>query len=232
MSRRSLRELLRSDLEHFGFKRTVYDLTVRTVNRLMLLKIFQGIWIDQVHADFLELEPGFRAEFLAAERLRAFAQDPETELSDEFLDAALAKGDRCYAILEGENNLAAYGWYSNQPTEASDGLEVVFSPDYMYMYKGYTHPKYRGRRLHAIGMNRALRDFREQGYLGLVSYVESNNFSSLKSCYRMGYNDIGRVLVTRFVGRPLTMTGRGCRQYGFEFRPLAKDGKPAPVEAN
>jgi hypothetical protein len=226
MTRKSLRALIKSDLEHFGLVRTVYDLALRTVNRVALLKIFKGVRIDVVHPDFLELEPGFRAEFLGESLLREFARNPQCELPDEFLDAALAKGDECYAILDGPT-LAAYGWYSNQPTEASDGLEIVFSSDFMYMYKGFTHPKYRGRRLHAIGMNRALREYLARGFRGLVSYVESNNFSSLKSCYRIGYQDIGRVLAVRLAGRPMTVAGRGCRPYGFGFRPLPKDGTSA-----
>jgi hypothetical protein len=86
------------------------------------------------------------------------------------------------------------------------------------MYKGYTHPKYRGRRLHAIGMTRALQAYQERAYKGLISYVESNNYSSLKSVYRMGYVDFGRIYVARIFGRYYLWATPGCRAFGFELR--------------
>lgn len=41
-------------------------------------------------------------------------------------------------------------------------------------------------RLHGVGMSMALRHYLARGFKGLVSYVESTNFASLKSCSRMG----------------------------------------------
>src|SRR5699024_6299583 len=120
-------------------------------------------------------------------RLWQLARDPENALDASFLNEALAKGDRCYAILDGER-LAAYGWYSRQPTRIDPPeLLLGFDAGYVYMYKGLTRHEYRGQRLHAIGMNRALQHYLEQGAKGLVSYVESTNVDSLKSCFRLGY---------------------------------------------
>jgi hypothetical protein len=87
------------------------------------------------------------------------------------------------------------------------------------MYKGFTHPQYRGQRLHAVGMNLALREYLNRGYRGLVSYVESNNFSSLKSVYRLGYRDIGSIAVWKAFGRPVMVRSRECRKFGLCFQP-------------
>jgi len=58
--------------------------------------------------------------------------------------------------------------------------------NYVYMYKAFTVERYRGQRLHAIGVTQSLVRFGSMGYRGLLCYVESNNFDSLKSSYRMG----------------------------------------------
>jgi hypothetical protein len=46
---------------------------------------------------------------------------------------------------------------------------LEFDKAYMYMYKGYTHPNYRGQRLHAIRMTWALLACLERGFTGLIS---------------------------------------------------------------
>jgi hypothetical protein len=106
-----------------------------------------------------------------ASELREEARDPRTELSNSFLDEALRRSDQCYAIRDGRV-LAAYGWYAfgSTPVGLSD-LVLNYHPQYVYMYKGFTDTRYRGQRLHAIGMSRALAHYLSSGYQGLVSYV-------------------------------------------------------------
>jgi L-amino acid N-acyltransferase YncA len=88
------------------------------------------------------------------------------------------------------------------------------------MFKGYTVPAHRGKRLHAVGMCRALRDFAQAGGRGLVSYVASNNFASLKSTARMGYRLFGDVYLVRAAGRSFAYASPGCRAYGFKAEAL------------
>jgi hypothetical protein len=48
-----------------------------------------------------------------------------------------------------------------------------------------------------------------------VSYVESINFDSLKSCFRMGYSVFGTVYVVKVFGRYLSFSTPGCSKYDF-----------------
>lgn len=138
-------------------------------------------------------------------------------MSETFLRQAFAKGDECYGFLDG-SVLAAYGWYSTKPTDIdAPGMVLHFDDRYIYMYKGFTHVKYRGQRLHAIGMTQTLEAYLASGYKGILSYVEWNNFSSLKSCYRMGYSDFGNVYLTRLFGHYLTHSDRGSMNYGLHL---------------
>ena len=206
---------IRSSFTTFGVANTLQDVALRAANRVVLFKILKGVTIDRVDQAFLECPEPYRPMFLAEDQLRQFSKDPANEIPADFLDEALAKGDECYGFVAGET-LAAYGWYTRKPTRLElPGLALHFSDQYVYMYKGFTHPLHRGRRLHAIGMTRALESYLARGLKGLVSYVESNNFASLRSCFRMGYVQFGTVYVLRIFGLTLTHASAGCGPYRF-----------------
>jgi hypothetical protein len=213
----NLVQKLRRKLERYGLWRTLYAIALKALNAVFVLKILRGVHVERPDASFLSCPENYSAGFLTARELREYARDPQTELSDAFLDEALMRGDQCYAIRDGQV-LAAYGWYSfgNTPIGLSD-LVVSFNPQYVYMYKGFTDTRYRGQRLHGIGMSRALAHYLSSGYKGLVSYVEADNFDSLKSCFRMGYGVFGSIYVTRIFGRYVTFSSPGCKRFRFRL---------------
>jgi hypothetical protein len=205
------------NIKQFGALNAIEDVALRALNLGIFFKILKGVKIDAVHPEFLKCDEKYRGMFLNEGMLREFAERPEYELSKRFLDEAFAKGDECYGFLN-DDVLAAYGWYSNTPTEIDPpDLVLHFNDHYIYMYKGFTHVKYRGQRLHAIGMTRALEAYLARGYKGIVSYVDWNNFSSLKSCYRMGYTDFGNIYAAKLFNHYLLHSGTGCQPYGFRL---------------
>ncbi len=215
---------IRGDIQHVGVAKTAYEVFMRGINLCVDFTISKALKIEVVNPDFLESEDSLQWQFLDESQLFESARSPDTELTESFVQSALEKGDECYGAFDGEA-LACYGWYSNKPTD-DDGLTVHFRPDYIYMYKGVTHPKYRGKRLHAIGMNRALREYLGRGFKGFVSTVDSHNFSSLRSVYRLGYQDVGYIVALK-IGSHLWMhTSRGCREHGFFFAKPAAAAEP------
>lgn len=210
-------ELIQSDIKNFGLTNTFYDMTMRAINRITLFKVLKCMQVSAVDPDYLKIDKKYSHGFLEEDMLRKFASNSEYEISEKFLNQALEKGDQCYAILDGDT-LASYGWYSDKPTSIyPEELVLDFKSQYIYMYKGYTHIKYRGQRLHAIGMAWALKCFLEKGYKGIVSYVEASNFSSLKSVYRMGYEDCGKIYVAKIFDKYLIHSDNGCKKYGFRM---------------
>jgi hypothetical protein len=222
---------IRRNLESFGFRDTMYDIALRAANHVTYVRILKAMKIGIVNPGYLDTNPRYQCMFLSKEIVKRFASDKSYELTESFLEEAYAKGDQCFGILDGDV-LASYGWYSNKPTDITDHLTLHFSPEYIYMYKGFTHDNYRGQRLHAIGMNLALREYLNLGFKGLVSYVESNNYSSLKSCYRMGYKDFGAVAIVKAGQRHFIYASPGCQPYGFNViekeRTLLQDYKLRP----
>ena len=211
------------DLRRHGGLRTLHDLAIRALNAVMVFKILRGVAVERPDPAYLTCPAGYTSAFLTEGAVRAFARNPEYEMSETFVEEALGKGDRCFAICDGFV-LSAYGWYAAAPTRIDPPeLELRFSDRYVYMYKGFTDPRYRGQRLHAIGMTLALQHFLSQGYRGLVSYVESNNFDSLKSVFRMGYFQFGSVYVVKAFGRCFTLSSRGCHAFGFGVEPAKRE---------
>jgi hypothetical protein len=190
-------------------------------------KVLRGVYVERPDTSFLKCPQNYTAGFLTASELREYARDASSEISVAFLDEALRRGDQCYAIRDGKI-LAAYGWYSfgSTPIGLSDHV-IKFTPEYVYMYKGFTDERYRGQRLHAIAMTRALTRYLACGYRGLVSYVEARNFDSLKSCFRMGYAVFGSIYVARFFGRYVTFSSSGCQRFQFRLEP-SRDSASRP----
>lgn len=206
---------IRRTARNHGKASAFYDVVVRGLNKCLYYRILQCLVIETVDERCLALPPQFRFVKLEPAQLLKFSKNPANEITAEFVRSSVEKGDECFAILDGET-LASYGWYSRRPTLLDDErLTLHFNDDYIYMYKGFTLAAYRGHRLHAIGMTRALAAYKEQGFKGLVSIVESNNFDSLRSCYRMGYHDCGQILVVGCAGRYFFRKHAPCEQYGF-----------------
>lgn len=204
--------------------------------------ILRCLYIDTPDPAFLTLDPGYEARFLSADELDAYVAQPEFGLTEHFVRREVALGHECFAILQ-SGALATYGWYSTTPTHFTDDLAVRFGRRWVYMHSGFTHPAFRGRRLHAFGMTIVLTLYRARGYKGLVSIVNANNSASLKSCARMGYRHFGTIYTARpgrllglrrsapFLDRVIVFSTPGCRR--FEFRlartPAGVGPAPAPV---
>jgi hypothetical protein len=96
-------------------------------------------------------------------------------------------------------------------------MVASFDNNYVYMYKGFTHPAHRGHRLYPSGVTTALAHYLDKGYRGFLSIVERNNYASLKACYRMGYRDVGKILIAGLFDRCLLRADPGCQAYGLRL---------------
>jgi len=207
---------IRQEIRDIGIGGTLYTVFLKLINRFVYFKILRGMVLsmDTVDPKNLKNDEKYTHQFLSKDALVEFSKHKEYELSEDFIQETLGKGDGCFGILE-KDTLASYGWYSNRPTPISNDLTLHFLKDYIYMYKGFTHHQYRGLGLHAIGMSKALEAYSTRGFKGIVSYVESDNFRSLKSVYRTGYKDFGNVYILKIFGKYFISSSNGCQQYGF-----------------
>lgn len=167
----------------------------RVGSRVFNLGVDEVVWLDVERIKLVGAPPeGFEFRFLSAAELSSFASE-ENELTKANVERAAAGHDLCFAALK-DGRLAGYGWYALGCVEAEhcDGIPLSYPRDVAYMYKGFTHPDFRGLRLHGFAMRLALEALAaERGIRHLVSTVGWLNWASLKSCDRLGYERLGRM---------------------------------------
>jgi hypothetical protein len=205
--------------EKFGYPAVLHSIKYNLINKLTFYKELQGMTVTMESLDpkYLEGNEKYTYRFLTEEELHNYSKDSNNFISEEFLQKVLEKGDYCYAVLDGDK-LASYGWYSSKPTCIADDLSLHFDGSWIYMYKGFTALDYRGQRLHAIGMARSLKAFTEKGFKGIISYVETNNYASLRSCQRMGYKNFGKVIVKKGFSGYRIKPEESCSKYSFNVK--------------
>jgi hypothetical protein len=184
------------------------------VKRFAYVKIMRIMTLELGHANplFLGEAPGFTSGYLDREDCRKLAADPIYQMPDSFVDQAFAAGDTCYGFLR-NGVLAGYGWHSNTPPPHDDRLMLHYSGVYLYGYKAFTLPEFRGQQLFAYGTMAVLKDHVERGYTGIIGMVEAQNYNSLRSLDRMGFKTFGTIFVVRLFGRYFIRATKGCAKH-------------------
>ena len=202
--------------EQDGWRGASMWLFNRVGERLVNLGISEVVWLELPDIKLVGAPPeGFEYRFLSPDELATFVS-PENELSEHHVERARRGHDLCFAAVQ-NGRLAAFGWYALGCIEAihCDNVPLSFPADVSYMYKGFTHPDFRGQRLHGYVMRLALEELaRTRGVNKLVSTVSWINWPSLKSCDRLGYRRLGRMV----------KLGWGVGSFGFYPRAAKKLG--------
>ncbi len=188
-------QILNSTRQQFGWAAAGRLLVDRVGARLFQRHVMEVVWLDLRQAVACQPVPGFDYRFLTAEEVHQNSEDPCLDL-DMTLAEEIDRGESlCFAAME-HGRIAAYGWYAIQRAAPDHcfGVGIRLPAHVSYMFKGYTHPDFRGRRLHAVVMGLALGALSLRGIQALISTVEWTNEASLRSCDRLGYRRLGRIV--------------------------------------
>lgn len=216
---RAWRRKLSEVRQREGWKASAGFIGDRIGKKLLGLDVAHLIWLPREAMQIsLDAESQLDWRFLEPAEIAQFAEHADFELDAALADRARGGYDFCYAAID-EGRLAAYGWYALGAIEAehAGGVAMAFPPHVAYMYKGFTHPDYRGRRLHALGMGRALLNLEVEGVDTLLSIVDWTNHASLRSCVRLGYQDLGRRVKLGGRQGALVLSPPRVRQLGVEL---------------
>jgi ribosomal protein S18 acetylase RimI-like enzyme len=199
-------------------------------HKLVGLTVVRLVWLDVARLAPQDPVTGFDCRFLDPEEIRSFSSDPTNDLSGEMADRAAGLRDLCFASVSKENGrLAAYGWYALECIEPEHNVGVAMSypSDVAHMYKGFTHPNFRGKRLHGVLMAMALRELGSRGVTKLVSVVSWTNWPSLRSCDRLGYVVLGTIVVLDPGGRLILHVPSAGKRLGVRFGSRAEKRRGA-----
>jgi len=201
--------------KRFGMKAVLIDCFCKLMNKLVEFRYLRGmtLTLDSIDRKFLDAPPKHTGTRVAGDEIDSLAGS-QTGISENFIRGAKQRGDWSYAYFDGQR-VASYGWYSTQPVPINEDYSIHYSGEYTYMYKGFTDPDYRGEQLHAYGMGNALRLVTASGSLGLISYVEVDNFASLRSCERLGYRIFGSCWLIGLFGYRVALRSPACKRFDF-----------------
>ena len=204
-------QILNVTRQQFGWAAAGRLLVDRLGARLLRRHVMEVVWLDLMNAASCQPVPGFEFRFLTANEVWRYSIDPSLDL-DRSLAGEIDSGESlCFAALD-NGRVAAYGWYAIQRAAPRHcfGVGIRLPAHVSYMFKGFTHPDYRGKRLHAAVMGLALAALSAREIRALISTVEWTNEASLRSCDRLGYQRLGRIVQTgdsghRKVGVPASL---------------------------
>ncbi len=235
------KNLARSAQRH-GAAAAITRLGRRMLHRWLGVEVNQILLLEAGHLASRPnaCDPAFEFAWLSSAELLHLAREPELELSHHFAQRAATGLDRCFGAWH-DGTLASYSWYAIDSIEPEHcgGIPLSLPNRTAYMYKAYTRPEYRGRKLYGAGIALAFTQLRVEGIEQLVALVDWTNLSSLRACHRLGFEDLGRLIrwgadaparfsVSREAGR------RGLRfgaQADLSLRQMALAGTIQPSEA-
>jgi len=122
--------------------------------------------------------------------IRELTKTNEFDIYEQDLKA-LKNGEQCLLHYVGDE-LAGYTWaHLSQSPTIIDGIRLKIPQNTIYNYKGFTHPKFRGKGLQSIRYQLLFDNYAGNGYSNLLGYVFRTNWSSRKGQRKGGYRDIG-----------------------------------------
>lgn len=199
-----------------GLTGLLFALAYKLVNRFTRLYILRAavIGFPEVHTAHLGQLKDYRYGFFSAGQMRPFTRDPANDLTDDFLDYATSKDDKCFAIFEG-GVLVNYCWNSLQPTLIDADLQIEFDPSHYYRYKEYTRPSHRGRRLSSFNSAESLNLLAKSTKKGFAGYVEADNYVSWRSLRRKNHRFVGFIVALGRGSDPWIWHSPNARSRGF-----------------
>jgi hypothetical protein len=161
-----------------------------------------------VRTDARRLEPA---------ELEGAAAGGAVDLSREFLSTAPQSA--CYGVVR-DGKVLAYAWAGGpEPTPVAYGLSVTMPADLVYLYKAFTAPEWRGRKLLAECVSAIDNDTaRGPQRAGLAVLVDVENFKARRAFRRLGFRRCGYVAMVPWARRagPLFCTHARCCVWEWE----------------
>jgi hypothetical protein len=208
---------LRADAAHSGWIRA---LLARMIWRLQLhlgLFLFRGNVRPFPRSPGEAAPPqGITVRVLGLQDLLEAAPDAELELDVEFIQSALARGDLACGAFDG-GRLVGYSWRTASTVPFYHGLWIKTGGAFHYVYKSFTHPAYRGRRIHIAITRLADQHSLERGHAAELGFIEISNMLSFLAAKSLGRRKVGYAGYLKLFGYFITFRTAGVRKIGAEL---------------
>jgi hypothetical protein len=180
----------------------------RVLRPLLGREVYECLTLDWPGGQAAAVSPadsGMQIRAVDRTELSRLSADAACGISQKFLRSIERTADLCFGAFAGEA-LVSYVFFAPASPIAIDArLQFAFPADWIYVYKAFTRPAWRGERLfHQVlvhGMSRL-------GPQRFVTLVEAGNQASRKAFERCGFQPTQRFPVWRVLSRPWPRTVR------------------------
>jgi len=208
---------LKSDIEHFGLMRSLFNRIMRRVARHL------GIHINVVRIrpmadtpDYPAMPPTISLQIISPETLLEACKDPELQLNHEFVQKAIERGDFAFGAFDG-SKLVTYVWRAVASAPHTENLWVRVKRPFNYAYNSFTRPSHRGQRISPAVHLFSDEEMFRQGFTHRAGFVSIANSASLAAGKHMDVDPIGYAGYLSWFGRDIPFRTRAVRNIGFEF---------------
>jgi hypothetical protein len=142
----------------------------------------------------LEVPAGYRVRFGDPRDLsRCTAEHTELSPRDREVGAQrLEIGHRLVVVVEETDTPVFTMWVNPRHLNVPGLVKRRLRPDQVFIYKAFTSPHHRGRRLYQLGMRFVLQDLQARGLRELVGYAHLAKDVSRRGLAATGFRDVGR----------------------------------------
>lgn len=173
-------------------------LAYRAARKVMTLDVTAVVWLERSRLSLPDAAGGFTYRFLAESDVRELARDSANDLSADMAGRIAGGCDFCFAAFSGDR-VASYAWFALGSIEAehhrgpqpNSGVAVSFPAHVAFMYKGFTHPSFRGRKLYGAVVGRGLIGLQDQEVDTLLSTMDWSNVAARAALARIGFVGVG-----------------------------------------
>ncbi len=194
---RGLAAGVRHHASRFGAAPAARYFAWRVADRLVGYMPYRGLVLPRPHPQGLDASTTTElpCREVALDELAAYTSDLSYDLSERFLSEASAAGNRCFGAFAG-GKLVSYAFHASAPTNVDSDFRFHFPEGWVYHFKAFTLPEWRGRKLHASLVRAALASVgTARGFRGLATLVVATNYPSLASFTRMGFKPAFRFAI-------------------------------------
>src|SRR5689334_3305655 len=114
-------ESVRRSFARFGWSRSLQAKGLEILGRAADFHVLCVLLVERPTVDVTLPSRRYTHGFLGEGAIRRFAEDPMVNTTQAFIDDALSRGDRCYAVLDG-GVLASFRWFGRDLTPLEHGL--------------------------------------------------------------------------------------------------------------
>ncbi len=169
-------------IKRFGLLRTVWRRLLQLQQPVLGFRRFECLVLPPGAAQTVTPPAGISVKEVPLSELEPFVGG---ELTRKTYASALEARDLCVGVFDGRQ-LASFSLNTARAARFSEVYRFVVPEGWMYHYMAVTMPAWRGRRLHAFQMPFLLGCLNQRSK-GIVTLVETINYSSLRSFRRQGF---------------------------------------------